>query len=413
MISGKGYIVKVPNSSPVRPSPPTTLLTQFFGKPNNGQFTFPITRENLTLSIDDNWNLLGNPYPSAIDAEEFLVLNQSKIVGTVWVWTHGQAPTNIADPFYYDFQNNYYSTDYIKYNGLGSSDPDTFNGKIASGQGFMTNMLETAITPGATITFNNNMRSVDLTNVPYDNYYFFKNSVPKKVETVQTIEEKDRIWLDILNTTSGKTDRMLLGYSTFSTLGKDNLYDSFFVPRNEVALYSLIDNDSYIIQGRPLPFIDTDLVPLGLKIVTEGTHKIAINQVDGLFTNASQNIFLEDKLLNIIHDLRQSPYTFTSVTGVFNDRFVLRYTNTALATPSYSLDSKIAVAVKNSIISIQSLSELIKTVEVYDLLGRKIAMLEKVNSNETTIENLLAKNQTLILKIQLQNGIIVSRKIIL
>lgn len=412
MVSGKGYIIRVPNSAPARPTPPTQLLTQFFGKPNNGQFTFAITRENLVASIDDNWNLLGNPYPSTLDAEEFLVENQAKIVGTVWVWTHGQAPTNVADPFYYDFQNNYYSSDYIKYNKLGSSDPNSFNGKIASGQGFMVNMLETA-TPPSTVAFTNNMRSADVTNAAYDNSFFFKNSTIKNAVSTTAVEEKDRIWLDVLSIASGKTDRMLLGYSTNSTLGKDNLYDSFFVPRNEVALYSLIDNDPFIIQGRPLPFNNNDLVPLGLKVVVAGNYKIAINQVDGLFANTTQDIFLEDKLLNIIHDLRQSTYTFTAAVGVFNDRFVLRYTNSTLATPSYDLDSKVAVAVKNKIISIQSLSEIIKSVTVFDLLGRKIAVQEAVNSNETSIENITATNQTIILKIQLQNGITVTRKVIL
>jgi hypothetical protein len=42
------------------------------------------------------------------------------------------------------------------------------------------------------------------------------------------------------------------------------------------------------------------------------------------------NRYFRDKTLNTIHDLRQSPYIFTAVNGTYNNRFLLRYTNTTL-----------------------------------------------------------------------------------
>ena len=47
---------------------------------------------------------------------------------------------------------------------------------------------------------------------------------------------------------------------------------------------------------------------------------------DGLFVG--QNIYLEDKLLNVIYDLRTTPYSFTATEGIVENRFVIRYTNT-------------------------------------------------------------------------------------
>lgn len=41
--------------------------------------------------------------------------------------------------------------------------------------------------------------------------------------------------------------------------------------------------------------------------------------------SSNQNIYLEDKVLGVIHDLRQNPYSFTGTSGILNDRFVLRY----------------------------------------------------------------------------------------
>jgi hypothetical protein len=420
MTKGKGYIARASNGS----ATPVGLSTIFTGKPHNGQFNFDIYRGNyngadydadltnpnnvLTTRFDDNWNLVGNPYPSAIDAEEFLVQNQTKIEGAVWIWTHGLNPTSNVSPFYNNYQYNYSSSDYIKYNGLGSTDPDTFAGKIASGQGFMVNMLHTTATPN-TITFTNNMRS-DASMVQYDNTDFFRGV---STNTVGPVEEKHRIWLDIINTTSGQMDRTLLGYSTSSTLGVDHLYDCIFRPTSELSMFSIINSEPFIIQGRPLPFNNFDLVPMGIRIVAAGNHTIAIKKVDGLFEQ-NQDIYLEDKQLNIIHDLRQAPYNFTSSVGTFNDRFVLRYTTAALSNQDFeSIDSSVLVSANDGQIKIKSINESLSEVLVYDVLGREILKKTNIASNDLILNNITATNQALIVKIKLENGEVVTRKVIL
>lgn len=418
MTKGKGYIARASNGA----AAPTALSATFIGKPNNGQFTYPIYRGNytgpdydadltnpnnvLTTALDDNWNLVGNPYPSAIDAEEFLVANQTKIVGSVWVWKHGLDPTSSTNPFYSNFVYNYSSSDYIKYNGLGSTEPDTFAGQIASGQGFMVNMLDAAAS-GSTIAFTNDMRS-GVSNSAYNNSDFFKNVN----SNLGTVEEKDRMWLDIINNASGQMDRTLLGYSTYSTMGKDNLYDCAFRPRAEVSLYSLINDEPFIIQGRALPFDDADIVPMGIRITTSGAHTIALKKVDGLFSQ--QDIYLEDRLLQVTHNLKQAPYVFTSNVGTFNDRFVIKYTNAALANSNFDIvNSNVQVAAKDKQIAIRSAYEKITDVTVYDLLGRAIEKKENVRDTDVVFSNVVTKGQALIVKIKLENGEIVTRKVML
>jgi hypothetical protein len=421
MTRGKGYIARAFNgSSTVQP------MTKFFyGKPHNGAITLPIRRGTfdgldydaepgnlnnvLTTKYDDNWNLVGNPYPSAIDAEEFLILNQTKIEGSIWIWKHGIDPTSLVDPFYGDFIYNYSSNDYIKYNGLGSTEPDTYpQGIIASGQGFMVNMLHTAATPN-TLAFNNSLRTGPAAT-PYDNSFFFRSA--NNESSVVQAQEKHRIWLDIINSTTGQMDRMLVGYSTNSTMERDHLYDCIYVPRAEVSLFSLIDSEPFIIQGRSLPFTDSDLVPLGARIVAAGNHTIAIKKVDGLFAD-DQNIYLEDKLLGIIHDLKQGPYNFTSEAGVFKNRFVLRYTNQALSTTSFNALQNVIVSSQNNQISVKSAIENIDSVTVYDVLGREIVSQKYTTSKEIILNNINATNQALVIKITLENGTVVTRKVIL
>jgi hypothetical protein len=65
MAKGQGYIVRGPSSF----TTPQALNVSFTGKPFNGQFTYPITRGTDTGSMNDNLILVGNPYPSAINAD--------------------------------------------------------------------------------------------------------------------------------------------------------------------------------------------------------------------------------------------------------------------------------------------------------------------------------------------------------
>jgi hypothetical protein len=442
MSIGKGYIVRVPSSI-------YEIATNFKGTPRNGTVPVKIYRGSRTTAgtnvtqFDDNWNLIGNPYPSAISALEFLQTNggnlvdsdpstptptipPTTIVGAVWIWKHGIDLSNDnPDPFYYNFVNNYDTTDYIKFNGTGSTDP-AFNGFIGAGQGFMISMRDN---PGTnpndddevsstltgiykpyenTVFFNNSMR-VDDSQVHYNNSQFFRTGNTEN--NIDGDDEKHRIWLDIINTASGQTDTALMGYVSNATMSEDNLYDAFFVPRGEVSLYSLINTKSYIIQGRSLPFDTNDLVPLGMKIISAGNHTIAIRQVDGLF-EGNQNIYLEDKQLNIIHDLKQNPYHFTSPTGVFNDRFILRYTTSALGNADFDYDNQVVVFSKNSTISINSSIQNIEEVQVYDVLGRTLYQNKSIDNQMHSFTKDIA-TQTIIVKVKLQNGVWITKKVLL
>lgn len=442
MTPGKGYIARASNGAGVATAFPLTFSGS---KPNNGAFTFGVYRGNyagadfdadpvdannvLTTHFDDNWNLVGNPYPSAIDAEKFLVLNQSVLEGSVWVWTHGLLPNFITSPFYATYELNYSDVDYIKYNGLGSTDPDTFAGKIASGQGFMVNMKDVGslFTTGAnsaldvyssSITFNNSLRSDSSTTpyAPYNNTDFFKMAPQTSNEVVGpagTQVEKDRIWLDIVNTASGQSDRTLIGYTTQATMGKDWLYDCFFVPRSDVTLYSLIGADSYIIQGRALPFDSNDKVPLGVNIVSAGSHTIAIRKVDGLFTEDTA-IYLEDKEMGIIHDLKAAPYQFTATVGKNDNRFVLRYNNQALGGPSFeTLNGSVVVTAQQGEMNVYSSLEGLRTIQVYDVLGRELLTASASDSMQYSASHITNSTQTILVKITLANGTVITRKVIL
>ena len=412
MVLGKGYIVRGPDSFSL--STLANFTATLIGVPNNGVVTIPISRgtwnggtystgvsSTLGTNDDDNWNLVGNPYPSSIHAINFLTLNPN-IAGFVNIWTHGTLPSSaISDPFYNDYAYNYTSSDYITYNAVGaSSGPGVFNGRIAGGQGFFVSMLHTTGATTENLSFNNSLR-----NSTYNNSQFFRSS---STATSADDLEKHRIWFDIV-TPTGTSFRSLLAYAQDATNGKDRLFDAFSNEKLSFNIFSLVEDEKMLIQGRALPFDDNDQVKIGVSIPQDGLYKIAIATVDGLFSNPNQNIYLEDKLLNTIYDLRTAPYSFVGTKGTIKDRFVIRYKNeAALSNDSFDATNDVVV-ISNEELSVVSTKEKIANIIVFDVLGRKLFESKEINSNNFVLP-VHKREAPLFIEIGLENGSKINKK---
>ena len=151
---------------------------------------------------------------------------------------------------------------------------------------------------------------------------------------------------------------------------------------------------------------------LGYFSAVAGTFNINIDSKEGVFENTNQAVFLEDKLTKTTFDLKSGSYTFTTDSGTFDDRFVLKYTDKTLGKPDFGISKKkVLVSVKNSQIIINSFNEIIDKVTIYELLGRKLSQKRNVNRNELLIANLFSSNQTLVVKTVLKNGMTYTDKI--
>lgn len=414
MVLGKGYCLRGPDSYSI--SALTNYTATFIGVPNNGLVTIPISRGsydgvnyNTMVSTtpgtkdDDNWNLVGNPYPSAINALDFLTLN-TNIAGFVNIWTHGALPSNATvDPFYNNYAYNYTPTDYLTYNAVGPSTgpgSGSFNGRIAGGQGFFVSMLHTSLATTENLIFNNSLR-----NITHNNNQFYKTVANNK--NAEEFE-KHRIWFDIV-APNGASVRSLLGYVEEATNGKDRLFDAFSNEKLTLNIFSLIENEHMLIQGRTLPFDNNDKVNIGISVPQEGIYKIALSSVDGLFSNVNQNIYLEDKLLNVIYDLRTEPYSFTANKGTINDRFIIRYNNgVVLANETFDANTDVVV-VSNQELSVVSTKEKIANIIVYDVLGRKLFEGKDIKTNNFMLP-ISKRNAPLFIEIDLENGIKINKK---
>ena len=243
MEPGLGYSVRAPQATST--TVPAAFTGIFKGTPNNGVIEVPVVGNG-------GYNLLGNPYPSALSADAFILAN-SDLDGTLYFWTHNTAPSS-SNGFYYTYAaNDYASYNYMGGTGTAAAASGTAlnnnnipNGKVASGQGFFAKG-KTAPQDG-TATFNNSMR------ISGDNNQFFKSANTTEIE-------KHRIWLNISNT-NASFRQILLGYTANATTGYDNGWDGELMSNSLLTIYSFADNKKVGIQSLPLPFNQNNAVVL-------------------------------------------------------------------------------------------------------------------------------------------------------
>ncbi len=384
---GAGYLIRIRNNhiDYSQNAVPQTWTGTFEGRANNG----PIAQ--MASVSGQRYNLIGNPYPSRIDAQAFLDQNSGSIDGTIYFWRRkNNAPVDG------ELVSAYYAT-YTKAGGVrvepevnASDSSQEPNGYIQIGQGFIAKTLAAPVQ--AEIVFQNSMRS-DSAN---DGQFFRMAN-----------EDRSRIWLNV-NNQNGAFGQTLIAYMNDSNNGIDRNDGQFFNEAN-FALSSLIEDKEYIIQARA-PFVETDVVALNFKTPNPGNYTIAIDHVDGLFSG-NQVIFLNDLMTGSSHDLKSGPYTFTSEAGNFSERFQLSY-ETALSTDENIGNRNSIIAYKQgSEIVVSAGQETIGEVQIIDMGGRLLSSKKGVNASECRILGPTAQ-QVLIVRISMLNGATYSKKIV-
>jgi GEVED domain-containing protein/fibronectin type III domain protein len=412
MLPSKGYIARAPLATP---SGGSTYTVNFTGVPNNGNITIPIAKGTNVgipgttawgtpiVDSDDQWNLIGNPYPSAVDIRTFLdeVTNKTLVDGTVYLWTHNTLPSSATvDPFYGNYGYNYTASDYATLNYFGGvvttagSPAPSVN--IAGGQSFFVVGLN-----NGNAKFTNSMRVLN------NNNNFFRSTDGNSTDDFNS--DGERLWLNLSNNNGGFS-QLLVGYTSKGTLDWDRGYDGENLASNAVTFYSIIPEKNLTIQARPLPFTQTDIVPLGYKATAQSNFTIGLDHLDSQFND--RNIYLEDKQLNVMHNLKTAPYSFSSEPGTFNNRFVLRYTESNLSNEDTAALENTVVVYTNEKLNVKSTLEPIKEVTVYDVLGRVLISNAKVNTNEFTASTLAPTDSTLIVKVTLENNVVITKKVV-
>ena len=301
--AGKGYAAMI-RSVPNTPFYPRTELISFSGELNTGIIEYPLKFSGNPLVNNDDFNLVGNPYSAAINANDFIDTNLNKINGTLAFWTH----QGTLSPNYSGLQaNNFSNQDYALYTKLGGT-ASSFGGRIpnniiGSGQGFI---VEAELEEN--LIFQPNMMSVGYNNSTSTS--FFRNS--------QQSNNDVRIWLNLHTLDNELFSQQLIGYNSETTKSYEKGWDNVIRDaRMALKFYSFDDNNKKNdIQARG-EFDNLDEVNLGYFSAVQGNLTISLDNIEGL-----EGVYIKDG-----DNICELPYTFYTEIGEFNDRFKLIYTN--------------------------------------------------------------------------------------
>lgn len=418
-VSVSGGTVMTPGVGYATTQSPATFASgksyTFTGNFNNGIITVPVYRNN-TETNDNNWNLIGNPYPSAINADDFFAANTD--IGAIYFWSQNTPPSSVANG---NETLNFSDADYAMINGTmetAGGDGNIPARAIPSGQGFFVSYPDTA-TPISTsgnisqgnVVFNNAMRLATTT----DNNLFFRSSNMKK----QSFSSVNKLWLN-LSSGSGRFNQIGIGYVNGATNNDDGLF--YDATKNisiytKSTIYSLIDDTpkKFSIQGKETSSLDAnEVIKLGFYTSESNSinHTFSIDKFQGDFLT-NNSIYLKDNLQNVIHNLSKSDYTFTSETGEFNTRFEIVFSNKTLSNTITNTNknhlSIINLGSNNMQFKITNTAT-IKSVTIFDISGRLLYDLKGKTSIETYYLPKL-KSSVYIARVILNDNTVINKKI--
>ncbi|TDN81808.1 putative secreted protein (Por secretion system target) [Salegentibacter sp. 24] len=318
----------------------------FRGLPNNG----PV--DGLSIGANQN-RLTGNPYPSALDAKQFILdnLNSADVSGAtntrnifngaLYFWDHfGEENTHILR----EYVGGYATINLAGTVASATSSDERINDNNASsskrpgqfvpvGQGFFINTvldesLKNGISiPGGEVVFNNAQRAF-VTETDPDDSYFLKPIYPSKKQ--KTVGTKDTRYKIRLNFTSpqGYLRQILVTADANTTKGFDLGYDAPLMDDLSEDMYWLIQKGKFVIQGAPHFNLDQNF-PIGLKISEEKEFTIGIGALENL--PDITDIYLLDKRDSTYHDLRKEAYKASLPVGEYQDLYEIVFDDVTTA----------------------------------------------------------------------------------
>jgi len=343
----RGYMIYYPGSS---------QTYSFAGPMNNGDFQATVSYTAAAPSANKGFNLVPNPYPSAIDWLASSGWTKTRIDNAVYIWNSAVSTSNYA---------SYVSG--VSLNG-GSQ-------YIAPGQSFFVHAYD--VSPALSMT-----NSVRL----HYSTAFLKDTV--------IIPDLFKIRA----TAALVSDEMAVRFTDGATPGFDGEWDAYKMmgSANTPQLYS-VTSDGINLAINSLPSLSGPVdVPVNFSLDASKEVSFTAGGLESF--NSATTICLEDKTLARIVNLRQDPvYTFSYQSGSDADRFILHFNgpNGTAETPS-SKEGKAWAVSGRIFLDLPSMQDQCAEISVYDLLGRLIRHQQTTIHGITTIETPLTSGVCLI-----------------
>lgn len=439
----------LPSGTGVKNNPGSKQRYDFRGKPNDGTI-------DVTVGSSGSLTLTGNPYPSAINLNLFLLensgFNVDYITGT---YTPG-GPVNLLDntAYFWDQDpsiNSHVLTAYA--GGYGTyvpnntnafspgtyveapwnnylSDgtqillPPTFTGSLYErmmtpiGQGFMVK----SNSAGGTVKMKNSYRVFRKEGVA-NNSQFHRSAKPSEFwdetpnvagvdYTKHSKKELPQIKIHTL-INNAFVKQMALAFNPNTTDGYDPGMDAKSADKNLTSdtYFPLDDKNQYVIST--LPFDIEKRIPIALKCNSRASFKLTVGSLINF--DLADTIFIYDKLTATYHDIKNGYYDVT-LDAESKDRFEITFKNPALSTTDSEISKSLTVFQNNDanelVVSNPQLIDM-KSCFVYDILGKVIFGKESLgNKNQYAFSTTSLSDGVYIVKMKTSANLEISKKVI-
>lgn len=401
--AGEGFTMKGVGSA-------TTTLQRydFRGRPNNGTISVPVGNNQNTL--------VGNPYPSAMDLDFFLISNSTSgnevesikpgatpvgnnITGIAYFW---ESDPNTKSHNLRDYLGGYgaYSplsgspyggiyqrATYSKYNGDGTTNTDKDiseyenNSKpvqryIPVGQGFFVKGNSSLFGPSF-VQFNNEFR-------------VFKKKDEESVSEFKSVIKNESTAFSsnqVAASTVNKNKELRITTSINDTYIRDLLAvfyerstDNFDSAADAENISFLKTDVSYYLSDTDKPY-NINALPLDLNkeiplILNAGANENFYSMKVSDINFESKGIWLWDKELNQFHDIKKNAYEFSLPKGTYKERFAIVFNDDSeILAVAEEIKKSMDVIQNNRQSQLQVINPLLedlREVSVYNLLGKQV-----------------------------------------
>jgi hypothetical protein len=308
------------------------------GIPLTGTVNIPVTRTyNSGTSDYDGWNLVGNPYTSAVDLST-LTGSWTNVDATAWFW----------DPL---------AGNYKVYPTGGGGSHSQY---CPPEQGFFVHCNDASATPSVAGTGT----------VAMDNAARVHNTEAFMKETMANI-----LKFNVQGSANAFNDELSVYFNDALTNGYDPGFDAEKIEGEATAPQIFTTIPGVELAVNALPFTGDEMtVPMSFKAALPGSYMLTAGELESFSSDMS--VSLEDLKTGFVQDLRSNAvYSFSHDPANDPARFLIRFSTDALSGGhSGNMQKAITVYSSGSTIYVNNAGSTATagTMNVYDILGREV-----------------------------------------
>lgn len=355
----------------------------FRGKPNNGTITNTVATDAFTI--------IGNPYPSALDAALFVndPANISTISGELYFWEQqvGAASHFLADyiggyatlTFDSAFVESFTFATFSTYDGSGNPvavPPGPGGMKRAKrfqpiGQGFLVRGLT-----NGTVTISNQHRAF-VQEGP--DSFFFRNAdvvTPKNDNPFYQVPEDYKRFRINIDFNDLYTRQLLHNFHNTATDGFDRGLEGHRPSGPDSDAYWILDDEKFVIQAHN--YNESLRIPLIVHAETNQPLRFRIVDVQN-FEN-QQPIYIYDSSYDVYVNLKEQDYNINIESGTYSNRFEITFNRGTLSNDEFiTSEFRVVQDNQNAILLLMNPTLLdIQSFKLVDIAGKEIIIAKQL-----------------------------------